>query len=129
MTRLPSRIVFAAALLAFLPDMALLSAVQKGPDSISCLNVVVDGQQIHADLAKPIPVTATGQIRAAFVRMGQEMSFSADDKERSQGARLVKTLIEGGSYQVGRVCYVLMDYCAPNCTGQGCATTRVPGIK
>lgn len=112
------------------PPPGLKAEKPPAPSEISCLTVSMDGQEFHRDLLRPTPANAPGQIRSAFLRIGQEMQLFGSDAEKVKGARLVQAMLEGGgSYEVGRVCYVLMDYCAPSCTGQGCAKIRVPSIK
>ena len=117
------------ALLMLFPALALVAKEKSAPPTeVSCLTVSMDGQEFHRDLAKPIPVTSKGEIRSAFVRLGQEMQLFGSDAEKVKGARLVEAALKG-DYEVGRVCYVLMNYCAPNCFGNGCAIVKFPYVK
>ena len=98
------------------------------PSEISCLTVSIDGKDFYRLLPRAIPVTSKGEIRSAFVRVGQEWTLFGSELEKLKGARLIQAGLEQ-DYSVGRLCYVWLARCAPECTGMGCATIRVPGIR
>lgn len=106
------------------------------PTSIECLTANVNGVEMHRDLFLPIPTTDERAIMHEFFRFGQLLTMSGDRDQVDFGYRLMQKVAfdslrqtVSSSYVVGRVCYVLKTYCDPICTGQGCATIRVPSIK
>jgi hypothetical protein len=101
------------------------------PTDISCIVVKIDGEEIVRQLPRPIPVERQGEIRSAFVRLGQEFSlFGATDVQKSRGARIVlEATSQKMTVEIGRVCYVMMNYCGQNCYGQGCESIIIRSIK
>lgn len=127
----PALLVIFASVMAL---ALLLPGPKAGPkeprvsNEITCISANVGGQEIHRDLLTAIPTNNSGQIRAAFVRWGQEMQFSGDEKQKVAGARMVQDFATApeatSTYIVGAVCYVLRTYCDPSCFGNGCARAR-----
>lgn len=137
---LHDRIVWVGLLtMLLLGGVAIAAGAAAGPlapptlEQIQCITVDMDGAQFyHVDLIRP--ATSKGEIMAAFVRLGQDVELrgriTGEQRLISDGRRIVETATRAGSdYTAGRVCYVLMSYCDPSCTGNGCATIRVPSIK
>lgn len=119
--------ILLATVLAFSGNVT--KDIPAPPDAIECLNLVVDSVQYHADLRRPIAANDKAQVRLAFLRFAQELSITGSQEDQARGKKAVSYVLESGDYVVGRVCYVMKTYCAPDCTGQGCATIRVPSIK
>jgi hypothetical protein len=132
----PGRILSLLVLLAAFALPAFSSGPLDGPTpppKIECLTVEIDGVQLY-HVTPPKALNTKGQIQAAFVRMGQELQgralFTNEQKVAEHGRRIVAAASsERFDYVVGQVCYVLMRYCDPGCTGNGCATLRVPSVQ
>lgn len=127
-----------AVLLMFGAAAAVLARPLDGPvpppgvKPIECITVDMDGAQLY-HLVLPKPLTDKAAVMAAFVRFGQELQLRAlvtrEERIASDGRRIVEAATKKGDYTPGSVCYVLMKYCDPSCTGNGCATLRVPSVQ
>lgn len=132
---------------ALLVLLAVAGAVYAGPhqkpdplpplptEGISCLSVEIDGSQLyHQDFEKPIHTW--GELKGQAVRFAKDLqlrgAITHEERIKQDGDRILAVAegkSAGGSYEVGNVCYVLMRYCAPGCTGQWCVTVRVPSVQ
>lgn len=127
-------VMMAASLAVFAADKSAEKTNTLGaPSTIECLTVEIDGETLHQELTKPIPVENEKAVRHAYQRFGLGLAQKGldfgDEKSVLQGVRIAQTVLDGGTYVAGRVCYVSLEYCSPNCWGNGCATIRVPSIK
>lgn len=109
------------------PGLAALPA-----DGISCLSVEIDGGQFyHVDFEKPAHTAA--EVEAHARKLSADLRLrglvTGEPRVQSDAVRLADAVANSKDYVVGAVCYVLRVYCAPSCTGQGCATIRVPSIQ
>ena len=138
--RLKNAIALAGLLALLLAPAFAGSGSMDGPTpppgtQIECLTVNIDGGQLyHVTLKKPIPA-ADASLRAAFVRLGQDLQLRAlvtgEPRVKGDGERIVRAALDQQTViDSGHLCYVYADYvCGSNCSGVGCGSIRVPSMK
>lgn len=135
MRRLSLSLLVALVLLALVVTEPLARSAPPAekpaaPTEISCLTVEGLGPDFVLPLARPIPANSPKEVREALLRHGQEMQLFGSDVEKLKGAKLVVAALDSEIVVTyGRMCYVWLARCAPECTGNGCAVIRVPMPK
>ena len=127
-------VLLVAVAVVFASPAGVKLKADSTPPPISCITFEIDGGQIyHQDFDKPL--TTWGEQRAAAVRFAADLQLRAaithEPRLKSDADRITAAVegARGGDVTYGNVCYVLMRYCAPGCTGQGCMSIRVPSLQ